>query len=133
MSRICLDTCAYSQFKRGHAPVVEVLCKAREVLVPVITLGELRTGFRMGGQLARNEDELKTFLAHPLVRVLEVDEEASSLYSELVTELRRQGTPIPTNDLWIAALAAREGASVLTYDAHFEQIRRIGVLLLARE
>lgn len=132
MSRICLDTCAYSQFKRGHAPAVEAVRTAREVLVPVITLGELRTGFRLGGQAARNEDELKSFLAHPLVRVLEVDEEAASLYAELVTDLRRRGSPTPTNDLWIAALAAREGAAVLTYDAHFEQIRRVGLILLAR-
>ena len=133
MSRICLDTCAYSQFKRGHGPAVEAIRTAREVLVPVVTLGELRTGFLLGSQAARNEAELKAFLAHPLVRVLEVDEEASCLYAELVTDLRRRGSPTPTNDLWIATLAAREGASVLTYDAHYGQIRRIGVILLARE
>ncbi len=65
------------------------------------------------------------------MRVLEVDEEAASLYADIVSQLRRAGTPVPTNDVWIAALAAREGATVVTCDAHFELIQRIGAIVLA--
>lgn len=130
MTRLCLDTSAYSNFKRGRAAAVEAVTSARSVYVPVVVLGELRTGFRLGAHAARNEAELRAFLGQPVVQVLEVDDEASSIYADLVVQLRRQGTPLPSNDIWIAALAAREGAPVLTYDAHFEQMRRVGVRLL---
>jgi tRNA(fMet)-specific endonuclease VapC len=132
MSRLCLDTSAYSQFKRGHPPAVEAIRSAREVGMPVITLGELRTGFILGAHASRNEQELATFLAQPVVRVLEVDDDASRVYADLVADLKRRGTPVPTNDIWIAALAVREGLSVLTYDVHFELFRRAGVQLLSQ-
>lgn len=127
MTRYCLDTSAYSHFKRGEQEAVAVITAARDLLVPVIVIGELRTGFRLGRRRDQNEEELLSFLASPVVRVLEVDERAASLYADLVVELRTAGTPIPTNDIWIAALSVREGATVLTCDAHFERIRRLGV------
>jgi tRNA(fMet)-specific endonuclease VapC len=58
------------------------------------------------------------------------DAEASRHYAEIVVDLRRAGTPIPTNDVWIAAIAAREGALVVTYDPHFERIARVGSVVL---
>jgi predicted nucleic acid-binding protein len=67
------------------------------------------------------------------VYVLDVDENATTIYAEMVVALHRAGSPVPTNDLWIAAVAAREGATVLTYDARFERIARVGVRLLASE
>ena len=132
MSRLCLDTSAYSHFARGEPEAVDAIRGARIVGVPVIVLGELRAGFRLGRNVERNERELQAFLAHPVVRVLEVDDTAASLYAQIVAVLREAGTPIPTNDLWIAALAAREGATVLTYDRHFERIGRIGARVLRR-
>jgi len=87
LSRICLDTSAYSRFKRGRDDVTEVVSSARIVGVPVIVLGELRTGFRLGRQAERNERELDAFLAHPVVRVLEVDEEARRLGLRLIEVL----------------------------------------------
>lgn len=131
--KLCLDTSAYSHFARGHPPVVEVLDGAGWIGVPAVVLGELHTGFRLGSHRQRNERELAAFLANPAVTVLAVDDEAASIYADLVVALRHAGTPIPTNDLWIAAVAAREGATVLTYDAHFEKIGRIGVHRLARD
>jgi len=130
MSRYCLDTSAYSHFRRGEASVVEVLDQAEWVGVPAVTLGELRTGFLLGGHRERNEAELTAFLASPVVRVLGVDEEVSRHYAEIVADLRRAGTPLPTNDLWIAATAARSGALVVTFDAHFARIGRVGSLVL---
>jgi tRNA(fMet)-specific endonuclease VapC len=130
VSPVCLDTSAYSHFKRGAPVVVALLASAREVLIPVVVLGELRAGFRLGARREQNEKELLKFLANPVVRVLEVDDEAASLYADLVAELRRAGTPIPTNDIWIAALAVREAATVVTYDGHFQEIRRAGVRIL---
>lgn len=98
--------------------------------VPAIALGELRTGFLLGGRRRRNELELDAFLGNPVVQVLAVDSETSRHYAEIVAELRKAATPIPTNDIWIAATAARNGATVLTCDSHFEHVRRVGSLIV---
>lgn len=130
MSRFCLDTSAYSRFKRGDEAAVEALTRATWLGVPVVVLGELRTGFLLGGHADRNEAELERFVASPVVEVLEVDDEAAQIYAQIVVAQRRAGKPVPTNDLWIAALAARVGAPVLTYDGHFAAIARISARVL---
>lgn len=133
MTRICLDTSAYSWFKRGDPAAVEIISEARVVGVPVVVLGELRTGFRLGAQPTKNERDLQKFLANPVVQVLKIDEETTSHYADIVCELRNAGTPIPTNDIWIAALAVQEGATVVTYDRHFSAVRRVGSRILDGE
>lgn len=130
MSAYCLDTSAYSSFRRGNDEVTALLDRADLVGVPAITLGELRTGFLLGSRRERNEAELTAFLDHPAVEVLPVDAETSRHYSEIVAELRRAGTPVPTNDIWIAATAARSGTIVLSRDNHFERIARVGSIVL---
>jgi len=128
VTRLCLDTSAYSHFKRGDPRVVEILDRASWLGLPSVVLGELRTGFALGALAEENERELQRFIAHPVVTILDVDDPASRIYAEIVVALRAAGTPLPTNDLWIAAVAAREGASVLTFDRHFESIGRVGVV-----
>lgn len=130
MSRLSLDTSAYSQFKRGDEAVVVLIDSAEWIGMSTIALGELRAGFRLGKQTARNDRELDAFLANPVVHVLDVDEDASRIYAEIIVALRSAGTPLPTNDIWIAAVSAREGASVVTYDAHFRRIGRVGSHIL---
>ncbi len=130
MSRFCLDTSAYSRFQRGDARVVEVLDRAEWIGVPAIVLGELRAGFLLGEMRDRNEEVLREFLANPVVEELPVDGEVSRHYAEIVAELRRAGTPIPTNDIWIAATAASAGVAVLAHDAHFAAVARVGSIVL---
>ena len=130
MSRYCLDTSAYSHFKRGHPPVVEVIDRADWIGVPSIVVGELWVGFLLGVRPEGNQAELTEFLHHPVVEELPVDGETGQIYAEIVVALRKSGTPLPSNDIWIAAAAARAGATVLTYDAHFSAIRRVGSLVL---
>lgn len=130
MSRFCLDTSAYSRFRAGDARVAEFLDRAEWIGVPAVTLGELRTGFLLGSRRERNEEELRHFLASPVVEEVPVDGEVSRHYAEIVVDLRRAGTPLPTNDVWIAATAARVGAPVLTADRHFEAITRVGAVIL---
>lgn len=127
MSRYCLDTSAYSHFLRGHRAAAEVIDRADWLGVPAIALGELRTGFLLGSRRRENEEHLLAFLASPVVEIVEVDDEVSRLYAEIVVELRRTGRPLPTNDVWIAASALRAGAVLLTYDAHFQSISRLGL------
>jgi predicted nucleic acid-binding protein len=83
-------------------------------------------------RLEKNEAELREFLDNPVVERLSIDPEVARLYGEIVVELRRAATPIPTNDIWIAAAAARVGATVLTYDPHFAKISRVGSLVLPK-
>jgi tRNA(fMet)-specific endonuclease VapC len=130
LSSLCLDTSAYSNFRRGNDEVATLLDRAELVGVPTIALGELRTGFLLGGKRRRNEKELDAFLESPVVEVLPVDPETSRHYSEIVAELRKAGTPVPTNDIWIAAIAARNGTTVLTCDDHFERIGRVGSIVI---
>lgn len=131
--RICLDTSAYSYFKRNVAPAVEIIDAAEWVGFPAVALGELRTGFALGRKPLDNERELGAFLRNAVVQVLDVDDAASRIYAEIVVALRKAGTPLPTNDIWIAAVAAREGATVVTFDEHFRAILRVGSVVLSSE
>ncbi len=131
MRRLCLDTSAYTHFKVGQPQVVEMISEARFVGIPAIVLGELRAGFRLGKKYEQNEAALCEFLDSPVVEILDVDDDASACYAEIFAELRRKGMPIPTNDLWIAAVAMREGATVLTFDEHFDRIQQIAKIRLS--
>lgn len=131
MSRYCLDTSAYSRFMAGNRQVVGILDQAEWIGIPAVVLGELRTGFFLGDRRERNEAELRSVLAHSVVEMLPVDEEVSRHYAEIVCDLRRAGTPLPTNDIWIGATAARNGALVLTFDRHFDSMRRVGSIVLS--
>jgi predicted nucleic acid-binding protein len=132
VSRYCLDTSAYSEFKRGDPQVVDLMDRAEWLGVPVVTLGELHVGFLLGGRRARNEAELEEFLGNPAVEVLPVDESVARIYAEVLADLRKAGRPLPTNDIWIAAAAVRAGSTVLTYDPHFREIARAGSVVLSR-
>jgi tRNA(fMet)-specific endonuclease VapC len=130
VSSYCLDTSAYSHFQRGHEQVVALVDQAEWLGIPTITLGELRAGFRAGARRERNEAELDEFLTSPVVEALVVDPQVTHHYATIVTDLRRAGTPLPTNDIWIAATAARHSATVLTYDEHFKHIMTVGTVIL---
>jgi tRNA(fMet)-specific endonuclease VapC len=130
MSRLCLDTSAYSRFKRGDPETVALIDQADWIGVPAVVLGELWAGFLLGRQRRANEAELEAFLSNPVVEEVPVDAGVARLYAEILAALRKAGTPIPTNDIWVAATAARVGATVLTADRHFEAVKRIGSLVL---
>lgn len=130
MSRYCLDTSAYGRLRKGSERIATILDRATWVGVPAITLGELRVGFLGGTRRARNEAELLDFLAAVPVEVVSVDDAIARCYAEILVDLKRAGTPIPTNDIWIAACAAYTGSTVLTSDGHFEHIARIGTLVV---
>lgn len=130
MSRYCIDTVTYSHFKRGESRTTQLLETAEWVGVSVVVIGELCAGFEQGNRRTHNYSELAEFLAAPVVETIPVDRQTAQIFGEIVAELRRRGTPIPTNDIWIAASSARMGASLLTWDAHFRQIPRVGSLIL---
>jgi tRNA(fMet)-specific endonuclease VapC len=124
VSRYCLDTVAYSHFKRGDWHLAEMLDQAEWIGFPVIVIGELQAGFTRGARLTRNLAELDEFLALPVVETLPVTRQIAEIFGELIADLRTRGTPVPTNDIWIAATCIRAGATLLTWDGHFRLMPR---------
>lgn len=125
MSRLTLDTSAYSAFKRNHADVVRHLRRAHEILVPTIVLGELLGGFEAGGRARRNRDELRLFLESPRVRLVSITAETAERYAVIYASLRVSGNPIPTNDLWIAASTMEHGTELVTLDRDFRHVGQV--------
>ncbi|MBI3372937.1 MAG: type II toxin-antitoxin system VapC family toxin [Betaproteobacteria bacterium] len=122
MTTFIIDTNGYSEFFRGHDATVRVIRTAHEIHLPLIVLAELLSGFSAGTRLKKNREELARFMASPRVHLLKPDEKTAQHYADVFTTLRAQGTPIPTNDLWIAALARQHRMPLLSFDAHFSSV-----------
>lgn len=120
--RILLDSNAYSSLKRAHEPVVRLVRRSEEVLLPIVVIGELLYGFRNGSRLERNAGELQEFLENPFVSIPPTTLTTADRYARVATRLRAKGRPIPSNDIWIAAHAMETGADLISYDGHFDQV-----------
>ena len=123
--KIMMDTSAYAAFLRGSTAAKEAVQQSDELVFNPVVLGELVAGFLMGRNEKRNRAILKDFLSSPRVFIAEIDEETSERYAVIMQSLRVKGTPIPTNDLWIAASAMQHGLKVLTTDKHYLEIPQI--------
>jgi len=120
--KILLDTSAYVGFKRGIDEIVDIIVHSESILISPIVLGELMFGFRNGTKYKKNIAELNEFLDHGAVNLTQIGEIASDRYSRIALQLKKQGTPIPTNDIWIAAQTMEHGAELITSDGHFQNI-----------
>jgi tRNA(fMet)-specific endonuclease VapC len=120
--KILLDTSAYVGFKRKIEEVVDIIANAELILFSPIVLGELMFGFRNGNRFKENMVDLNNFLEHKVVEFIQIGKTTSDRYSRIALHLKRQGTPIPSNDIWIAAQAMEHGAEIITLDQHFENI-----------
>jgi tRNA(fMet)-specific endonuclease VapC len=133
VTRVLVDTSAYSAFFRGHSGVKALFQKVDEIVLSPIVLGELRAGFIAGAHRRKNERELDLFVRSSRVSIASIDEETSGYYAAIVHSLRIAGTPVPTNDIWIAASAMQHGLQVITTDRHFAKIPQILREVLAVE
>ena len=120
--KIILDTSAYVGFKRNVDEIVDCIVSAELVLFSPIVLGELMFGFRNGTRFKKNMDDLSSFLQQGVVELALIGDITSDRYSRIAEQLKRKGTPIPTNDIWIAAQTMEHGAELITTDQHFEKI-----------
>ena len=123
--RLALDTNAYRLLMDADPAVAELVRTAERLLVPVPVLAELRFGFLNGTKGRVNEAHLARFLDRPRVEVLRCDEETAARYAALKLQLKKQGTPIPINDVWIAALVLQHQATLLTRDADFDRLPQL--------
>jgi len=124
---VILDTNAYSDWIRKGIWNEEI-SHATRIFLPIIVLGELEHGFLNCKRYAENREVLERFLAQAVVDLCEVNEAVSRVYGNFCLFLQRAGTPIPTNDVWIAATAHVSGATLLSDDGHFDflpQVKRM--------
>ncbi len=126
--KLSIDTNAYTALKNGNRELLRILENAEELLVPATVLGELYSGFQIGSLTERNLSELQTFLSKPGIHTIAVTDEIAFRYGYIVKTLRNQGTPIPTNDIWIAASTMETGSILLSSDQHFTHVPGLMVL-----
>ena len=130
VSRLVLDTSAYSRLRAGDVRVRDLVAEAETVLMPTTVLGELFGAFELGSRGRENRVVLSEFLAESFVRVVPVSATVARQYGRVYAALRRAGTPIPVNDMWIAATALDQGGCLLTFDTDFPHVANLDCLLL---
>src|ERR1017187_5798250 len=116
--KIVVDTNRYRDFCSAVPEAITQLSTAKAIFMSFVTLAELRAGFLCGSLSRKNESVLSQFLNSPRVRLLFADEATSHHYARTFLQLRSQGTPIPTNDIWIAALTIQHGLFLYSRDKH---------------
>ena len=122
MRRAVIDTNVYVAFKRNYQSALNIIRHLDYIGIDITVLAELYTGFRGGTKAIENRKELELFLNNPRVHILDHQPETAEFYALIFHYLKRQGTPIPTNDIWIAAVAMQHGLALLTLDEHFSKI-----------
>lgn len=128
VTNLCLDTNTYSAFLTGLAASIKRISAAEQIWLPAPVLGELRAGFAKGSKAAKNELLLQEFLASKHVHVIAVDEAVTRCYATIFDQLRKQGMPIPINDVWIAACVVHVGFPLYSLDAHFKHVKGIELI-----
>ena len=123
--RLALDTNRYTDLCRGLEETVRLVSTAEAVWLPFVVVAELRAGFAFGKRSAENEKVLRRFLLKAGVSVLYADDQTTYHYGAAYRQLRVQGTPIPTNDLWIAALVLQHNLRLHDRDRHFDHLPQI--------
>ncbi len=124
---VLVDTNAYTAFKKNESEAVDIFKTASKLYVSSIVLGELQAGFAVGNKQIKNQQELATFLQLEKVNLLIVDEMTACYYGQVYKQLREKGNPIPTNDMWIAAIALQYDLPLFSYDKHFSVIEGLNV------
>ncbi|MFQ5628151.1 MAG: type II toxin-antitoxin system VapC family toxin [bacterium] len=122
MKRILIDTNIYIEAMRGNEEIVEKLRIVNTIGISAISVGELLAGVKLQDKPEKYADQLKEFLDSPRVEFFPVTYTTTDFYSEIYVKLRKAGTPIPTNDMWIAATALEHGLFIYTLDKHFDRI-----------
>jgi tRNA(fMet)-specific endonuclease VapC len=123
--RVALDTNRYVDLCKGVEETVSLLEEADAILLPFVVLGELRAGFVHGRRQADNERTLRQFLLKDGVHILFADDQTTHHYAAVFRQLRKQGTPIPTNDMWLAALVLQHNLALHARDKHFDHLLQL--------
>jgi predicted nucleic acid-binding protein len=120
---LILDTNAVSAAADREPEALEIVARAEILAVPLIVLGEFRLGIAQSRHRASYERWLRDWTA--AVTVLDIDEETTPFYAAIGLDLKKRGKPIPTNDLWIAAICRQYSLPLLSRDRHFDLVPRL--------
>jgi tRNA(fMet)-specific endonuclease VapC len=119
VSRVVIDTNAYSALMGGDQRVADLLGQSDAVLLTPVVIGELYDGFRGGSRYRENMDIFSRFREKPRTVTVALTDATAEWFAEVKQILRRKGKPVPTNDVWIAASCMEHGAHLLSFDSHF--------------
>ena len=125
-NKFILDTNIVSAWLKGETSVADNIDKAESVFLPIIVVGELYYGASFSSQIEKNISDLKKLTSR--YPVLTLDEETTSIYGVIKSNLRKKGKPIPENDIWIAAIAIQNDVQLVTRDAHFKEIEEASIV-----
>ena len=123
--RVALDTNRLVDLFQGDRVLAEWLEYCEEVWIPLFVLGEIKAGFQGGTQWNRNELLLEQLLKKATFGILLPSVDTAERYARLFVQLKRAGTPIPDNDLWISALALEHNLALVTRDRHFQHVPQL--------
>jgi len=122
MKKIVIDTNVYSGILKGTIDHQTIFEQYDTIIIPTIVIGELRAGFALGNKARQNEEDLQKILKNNNVQILTVEVTTTTFYATIFKELRKKGKPIPTNDIWIAAICLEHDATMATVDKHFSYV-----------
>lgn len=125
--KLVLDTNAYCLCDIAQEQALERVERATTLYLPAVVYGELYYGFRHGKRFEKNLKRLDQFIDEFDVQVIPVDMDVARKFGDIFAILRKKGTPIPTNDIWIAASCMSVGGVLLTSDRHFTGIEQIQI------
>ena len=120
--RLCIDTCAYTAFQNGNKDLLRLFNHCDQLIFPITVIGELQFGFANGSRYKANIELLKRFIVKSNAIIANTTMETAFRYGQLASVLRRNGTPIPQNDIWIAAITMEAGAHLATLDSDFRLV-----------
>jgi predicted nucleic acid-binding protein len=122
MRKVLIDTNIYSAFKRNDPVIVSMFQHLDFIGINVTVLAELYVGFKGSKREKRNRTELEDFMNSSRVHFINHDRDTADFYAQIFDSLKKKGTPIPTNDIWIAASAIQSGLALFSLDNHFSYI-----------
>jgi len=122
MRRVLIDTNVYVSFKRKNQAIVKAFRHLDYIGIDITVLAELYAGFRSGRKEKQNRQELESFINNQRVYILNHNQDTAEFYSQIYHQLKNKGKPIPTNDIWIAAVAMQYGLEIFSLDSHFYAI-----------
>jgi tRNA(fMet)-specific endonuclease VapC len=125
MAKIILDTNAYTAYLTGDKKILTAIAGAEIIYMSIFVLGELYAGFKGGSKEEKNRQILNTFIQKPGVIVINATERTSEIFGEIKHSLKRAGTPLPINDVWIAAHGIETGSVLISYDGYFKKISNL--------
>ena len=115
-----LDANAYIDARGGVDAILEILDQAETIYLPATVVGEILFGALNSGRPAENLQTAADFISDCIV--LPVDASVAMQYARLRLALKQAGTPLPENDVWIAAACVVYDIPLLTRDEHFDAI-----------